>query len=135
MPFMAKKKTTKRTTKKVCYTMTYEILCDYGTDVCSLIPFVQQVLGIIITSPPNGGAVKNPVKATGDVINDGRSTVTAWLTDPWGNKTYGTVTGPDVNGYWSATFPNVITNEYLLTAKAQLDTQSASQTIQITIEQ
>jgi hypothetical protein len=109
---MARKKTAKKAIKKVSFTMTYQIVYDYGTDVSSLYPFARQELGIIILSPQNGGAVKNPVKASGEVINDGRSKVTAWLTDPWGNKTYGTVTGPDVNGDWSANFPNVTTNEY-----------------------
>jgi hypothetical protein len=133
---MARKRTTKKTTRKVCLTWTYQIVCDYGTDASSLLPFAQQVLGIVISSPPNGSPVKNPITASGQVINDGRSKVTAWLTDPWGHKAFGTVTGPDVNGYWNAKFPNVATNEeYLLTAQAQLDSKSASHTIQIIVVQ
>jgi hypothetical protein len=52
-----------------------------------------------------------------------------------GNTTYGTVTGPDNNGNWSASFPTLATGEeYTLTAQAQMNNQTASQSIYITVQ-
>lgn len=91
-------------------------------------------LGISISSPiPGGIETTASFTASGSVTNDGRATVTVWLTDASGTVTNGTVDYSSPPN-WSATFEDVPNGTYFLSAQAVLDNESACQTIQITVD-
>jgi hypothetical protein len=89
-------------------------------------------LGIQINNPQSGAPVNNPVNASGVVVNGGNATVTAWLTDTSGNVTNGQVNYNNPPN-WTANFPNVADGIYFLSAQAQLNNETACQTIQIIV--
>ena len=87
---------------------------------------------ISILSPSAGGTVGNPITVSGSVSSSSAS-VTCTIT-VGGTQYNGTVTGPDANGNWSATFPTIPSGSGTVTATGKSNGHSASASQGITVE-
>lgn len=89
-------------------------------------------IAISILSPSAGSTVGNPITVTGSV-SPASCSITCTIT-VGGTQYNGTVTGPDANGNWSATFPTIPSGAGTVGATAKSNGHSASTSEGITVE-
>lgn len=78
----------------------------------------------------------NPVQANGTVSGAGFGTsITAWLTDGDGDKTFGsaTLSPPSNPTSWSASFSPMPAGEYTFTVQVQYQNQTANQSTDVSL--
>lgn len=89
-------------------------------------------IAIAITAPSEGGTVSNPI-TVGGTVNSSSCSITCTITS--GGTVYnGTVTGPDADGNWSATFPTIPSGPATISATAKQNGNSATVSEGITVK-
>lgn len=147
-PISTKKKAPRKrsSTRLPCICSVQLFDCDDG----QLTPRITRYLGIlpssarlrivagtsltmIIDNPLSGGTERNPPVASGTTNGGNGTTITAWLTNVNGKVTKANLINFQNPPDWSATFPDVALGTYYLSVQAQLDNETACQTIQVII--